>query len=349
MNLLGHRSKEFQIHCFFLEDGPMVNEAKDLGYATYLYKITHLTDIRNYIGAVFRLRSVAKKVKPVAVLSWMAKAHMYAGLAFLGSNVKRLWYQHSTGYPDRMASIALSFPSSMVLCCSQAAEKVTNRINARRTTAVCYPGVIFPAGEVVSASNARRQLNISQDGPLIGMVARLERWKGHLAFVEAAAEIGKKWADAHFFVLGGEHPRDPGYADEVREAVRRSGLGTRFLLLGQRPMSEVSLWLSAATLMVHPARSTEPFGMAIAEAMGMGKVVVATGEAGPREMITDRVNGRYLGIADGKEIGTAVAELLSSPEDIKRMEAAAFQRGREFSVANFAARLDSLVMQVCSR
>ena len=177
------------------------------------------------------------------------------------------------------------------------------------------------------------------------MVARWERWKGVHIFLEAAQRSAAVLPGAIFFVVGGTHPRDPGYAGEIREIVALAQLGGRLRMLGQISSDEVAGWFSAADLIVHPATGSEPFGMVIAEAMAMGRAVVASNIAGPAEIIQDGVNGLLIPPGDSTSLSNAIETLLASPEYLQALGEAAYVRGRSFSVPRLAARLDEVIAE----
>ena len=85
--------------------------------------------------------------------------------------------------------------------------------------------------------------------------------------------------------------------------------------------------------------------MAVAEAMGMGRVVVASDEGGPREIIQDGINGFLVPREDESALATLLIRLLQDSEELRRVAANAFSRGRRFSIAVFAQRMDELLAE----
>jgi glycosyltransferase involved in cell wall biosynthesis len=345
LHLLSQGSKRFDFFCVFLEEGPLVEQVRSLGYRTFVTQTTRLSDPENYIFTIFWLRRLFKREKPDAVLSWMPKAHLYVAPAAAMLRTKTLWFQHGMMHKSRINRVIMAFPANKVLCCSLASQASQDQLRPRRKTAVCYPGVRFPTAEPIPASQARAQLGFNKDAQIIGMVARMERWKGHHVFVEAARIVNAACPGTYFFIVGGVHPRDPAYAEEIREMSAKTGLADHFILAGQRPASEVPLWQASADLIVHPVTGQEPFGMAVAEAMGMGKVVVASSSGGPEEIIEDAVSGFLVPKGDAAKLAATVIWLLKNPEELRRIEPAAFLRGRSFSTERFAERVDDLLAE----
>ncbi|MFT4113468.1 glycosyltransferase family 4 protein [Silvibacterium sp.] len=345
-NLLLHwlrqGSEKYTLACAFLQDGPMVEVARSLGVKTEVIPATRLTDAANYVRVLFKLRGWVRKERLAGLLSWMPKGHLYAAPACFGIGVPLLWFQHGIPGDDRLNRLISRLPAKAVLCCSEASRAAQRRISPVDRTVVCYPGVPFIL-DPPTRKESRAVLGIRPEVRLVGMVARWERWKGVLVFLEAAQGCARAFPDAVFFVAGGEHPRDLAFAAKVRAFAEQANLGDRLLLLGQIPPERVRLWLGAADLMVHPPTGPEPFGMVVVEAMGSGRVVVASKNAGPAEIIQDGINGVLAPVGDSPAFASAIIRLLNSPAQLSEMSNAAYERGRSFSVDRFSERLDEVI------
>lgn len=343
MHLLTLGSQRFDFVCLFLTAGPLVEEAGRLGYPTYAASATRVSSLPNFVKTARWLRGVIRREQLDGVVSWMPKAHLYSSAAAVRTRAKTMWFQHGLSDGRRIDRIISALPAQLVLCCSEAVRERQLSLRADLRTAVCYPGVEFSTSGPIDWKEARAQLNLDTTRPLVGMVARLERWKGAHVFVETAALVLRERPDVRFFLVGGAHPRDLAYAEEVQNLVIRHGIGDSLVLVGQRPRSEIPLWQASADLIVHPVVGAEPFGMAVAEAMGMGRVVIATGGGGPLEMIENDVNGVLLPTADASAIALEINRLLEDPQRRARIADQAYYRGRSFTVSRFGERFEELV------
>jgi glycosyltransferase involved in cell wall biosynthesis len=350
VHLLRNEDHRYRYVCAFLQDGPLVEEVRALGYDTTVFPATRVSDKKNYLKMVWALRSWLNEKQPYAAVSWMSKGHIYLGIAALFLDVKVLWYQHSvpsgTAYIDRFIT---TIPTKGVLCCSGTSQNCQDQLFPARQTFVCYPGVLMPLKGGPSQAEAREKLGLPKDAPVIGMVARLERWKGGYVFVLAARQILDSYPDARLFIVGGPHSLDPKYAEEVADMVKALDCGDRFILAGQRPMTEALLWQTAADVIVHPVTGVEPFGMAVVEAMAQGKVVVATNIGGPSEIIHDGIDGILIDRKNPKLLASTLVDLLDHPEKIRAIEQQAYDRGRSFSIPAFASRFEDIVAEVLAQ
>lgn len=345
-HFLRHGDHPYEYMCAFLEDGPLVAEVRALGYDTTVLPTTHLSHASNYLRTLRSLRRWIKAKDLHLVVSWMPKAHLYVSPVALFLPVQAVWFQHGVPHKHPIDRLITLFPANAVLCCSETSKRGQDQMFPVRASHVCYPGVALSAGEGISKDEARRILGLPKRTPVIGMVARLEHWKGAHIFVDAAAQILKRYPDATLFIVGGKHPLDVAYSESVYAMVQKMDYGDRFILAGQRPMSEVPLWQAAADVIVHPVVGVEPFGMSVVEAMGQGKVVVTSDLGGPAEVIENGVSGILIRREDSNLLASTVIQLLDDPSRRVAIEKQASLRAQRFSVNTFAERFNELMAKL---
>jgi glycosyltransferase involved in cell wall biosynthesis len=346
MHLLRRRSGRFHLSCAFLQDGPLVEEARSLGYAVSVIPATRLTSVPNYFLTVWRLRRWARHMELDAVLSWMMKAQIYVSPAIFGLPVRVAWYQHGLPSKGALERLATRLPADGILCCSRSSQSFQDLMVPKRRTFVCYPGISLPPSDAPSPAQARQQLQLPASTPLIGMVARLENWKGVHVLIDAAERVFARYPDTIFYVVGGSHPMDPRYTEFLEQKIQSLSRPSQFRLVGQRSMEETSVWQIAADVIAHPVTGIEAFGMAVPEAMVRGKAVVASNEGGPAEVIQNNLNGVLVPKENPQELARSLLALLDDPQRRSRLEAEAVIRGSAFSVPNFVRRLDETLAEL---
>jgi glycosyltransferase involved in cell wall biosynthesis len=116
---------------------------------------------------------------------------------------------------------------------------------------------------------------------------------------------------AHYVIVGSD---DSGYADRLKQLAQELKIGDRVHIVGfQDP---VQPFLASLDLYVHPALM-EGFGIAVVEAMAMGKAVVATTTGGLPEVVAQGVTGLLVPPGDVESLAATVVSLL---EDKARRE-----------------------------
>jgi glycosyltransferase involved in cell wall biosynthesis len=338
------RGLGFDWRVVFLEDGPMVAECRAAGAPATVVPAGRLRQIHRYGGSVTRIARELRLERPDVVVGWMTKAQLYAGPAARLTGVPAIWCQQgmasSRSWLDRTA---IALPALGVVAVSQAAGHAQRALRPHRPVKVVYPGVDlerFDPGRLPPPADARARLALPAEGGLVGIVARLQRWKGVHALVEALPQVLRTYPDLHCVVVGGAHDLEPDYGPSLRRAVADLGLEGRVIFAGRQP--EVPLWLQTMDVVVN-ASADEPFGLTIVEAMALGKPVVAAASGGPLEIIRDSVDGLLVPPGHVRDLASAVIRVLGDAELADRLGRAAQQRASEFSSRRYAVRFAEAV------
>jgi glycosyltransferase involved in cell wall biosynthesis len=175
------------------------------------------------------------------------------------------------------------------------------------------------------------------------MVGRLQRWKGMHTLVEAMTIVLRSHPDAHCVIVGGAHKLEPNYPAFLDGVIRRSGVENHVILAGYQPNPE--LWMQAMDVVVH-ASSKEPFGLVVLEAMSLEKPIVACDSGGPREIITDGVDGVLFPYGDPEALSRAIRTYLDDPALARRIAEAGRRRALHFTTDRYAASLVEAVQDL---
>lgn len=321
----------------FLQEGPMVEQVQSLGIDARVVKSGRLRHVHRFAAAVTKIATIARNERVDAIVSWMRICHLIGGLAALLAGLPSLWYQLEVpDSKDLLLRIVTLIPARGVVTLSKAGQEAQRQIWPQRPTSLVYPGVAldrFEPSVLPSPTAARQKLGLPLHGPLIGIVGRLQRWKGMHTLVEAMPKVLHKHPDAHCVIVGGKHELEPDYLDYVKERISALKLEDQVILAGlQRNVPE---WMQAMDVFVH-ASDNEPFGIVIIEAMALGKPVIAGDVGGPTEIITDGVNGLLTPYEDAEALANAILRYLDAPDFASRVGVAARERALDFSTQRYA-------------
>ena len=321
----------------FLEDGPMVGQVRALGVAAQVIESGHLRQAFRFGRTVLQIARLARREKVQMIFGWMGHAHLYGGPAAQLAGIPSAWYQLgiplNKGLFDR---IATRLPAVGILACSQAGADAQAQLVPKRPLRVVYPGVElerFDPECLPSMAEAKRRLGLPLEGPIIGIVGRLQRWKGIHVLIAAMPEILRAYPAAHCVVVGGDHAFEPDYPALLHGQIAALGLEDTVIMAGLQ--SNVPEWMQAMDVIVH-ASDHEPFGIVVIEAMALGKPVIAGNAAGPTEIITDGVNGLLTPYGDAEALAQAVLRYLNDSEFARQAGEAARRRAQEFSTRRYA-------------
>ncbi len=156
--------------------------------------------------------------------------------------------------------------------------------------------------------------------PLVGVVARLEPEKGHATLLEAWPQVLERVPAARLLVIGEGSRRD-----ELEAQARQLGLlgtecqgdrcvgtrgarpGAKVVFTGRR--DDVPSVTAALDVAVLPSYR-EALGLAVLEAMALGRPVVATHVGGIPEMVEDGRTGLLVAPHDAPGLAAAIVRLL---------------------------------------
>jgi glycosyltransferase involved in cell wall biosynthesis len=206
---------------------------------------------------------------------------------------------------------------------------VNNGIPAARVMTV-YSGLDL-RGITVEASpiQIRAKFGIPNDAPLLGTLASILPRKGHAVMLKALPRILSSFPGAHYFIIG---TGDAGYEAVLRSQVKKLGLEGRVRFTGFQ--ESVFGFLAACTVYVHPVLM-EGFGLAVLEAMAMGRPVIATTTGGLPEVVRNGETGLLVPPGDEIALAEAIVALLRDPERADAMG----QAGRIRASALFSEEL----------
>jgi glycosyltransferase involved in cell wall biosynthesis len=150
----------------------------------------------------------------------------------------------------------------------------------------------------------------------VGTAGHISPIKGQEDFVRAAATVMQNRPHVEFVIAGEDksHSRENRIA--LEKLIRELDLDRSVKLIGW--VDNMPEFLATLDLFVSSARS-EPFGLAIVEAMAAGVPVVATASEGARETIDDRRSGRLVPVGDTAAMAKAIDELLADETERRRL------------------------------
>jgi len=185
----------------------------------------------------------------------------------------------------------------------------------------------------VDGRELRATLGLPDTTPLIGTVANLFLRKGYEVMLRAMPAVLRACPDVHYVILG---KGDRRYEESLRELVRSLGIDKHVHFAGFQ--ESVYPYLAALTLYVQPALM-EGFGIAVLEAMAIGKPVVATMAGGLPEIVDHEKTGLLVPPGNPDGLAAAVLALLQDPARAAAMGQAGRSRAALFSVETMMEQL----------
>jgi glycosyltransferase involved in cell wall biosynthesis len=334
LDVVRHGAHKARWLVVFLEDGPMVKTVERLDAQALVIPAGRVRDLGRLVRTLRALGRALRGWRPDVVVSWMTKAHLYAAPVAALLGIPSYWFQHgipsATDPIDRAATL---LPARGVFAPSRTVADAQASLRPRRAVHVAYPGAELPGAVDRDGPRETMATWTSERAPVIGVVARLQRWKGVHVVIEALRLLLATHPDAHLVVVGGDHPLEPGYREHLAHLADRLGLADRVHLVGYQ--ADAVGWMGACDVVVH-ASDREPFGIVVLEAMALGKPLVAGSAGGPAEVVRDGVDGFLVSYGDTAALADRIGRYLSDPVLARRFGEAAAARAASFSPARFA-------------
>lgn len=177
----------------------------------------------------------------------------------------------------------------------------------------------------------------------IGIVANLQKRKGHDEFLEMASLLSKKYASLEFHIIGGdilEEPREHYLKSKAKD------LEVDDIVTFHGQVSDVLALLDSLDIVVC-ASHKEAFPIAILEAMAMQKAIVSTDVNGIPEAIEDNVSGLLTSPFIPDELAQKVSLLIDDPAF--RYQLAKNARNRvveQFNKETFVRKFENFYLNV---
>jgi glycosyltransferase involved in cell wall biosynthesis len=308
MALDGARDAGHELELVFFEPGPWPAELIDAGFRVEVIPAGRLRQAHRWIATVVRLTRLLRRRRPDLILNWAAKTQLYgAPAAVLAGMADRvLWWQHGIPEHHWLDRCATALPAIAIGCSSNASARAQARLSPARPTFVVAPGARLPQvdGQV--------SLELTPGAPVVGLVGRLEPWKGHDRLLGAQALLRERGHRIHMVMVGGDaYDLSPEYAQSLPRLVDRLELADAVTLTGQVP--DPGPYIEQMDILVN-ASDCEPFGIVLLEAMARGVPVVAVDAGGPSELIEDRRTGMLARSGEPDALADALEPLLESPD-----------------------------------
>ena len=262
------------------------------------------------------------------------KSDYYGALAAWFTRRPSVWYMHDfvdqhyfPGWVRGSLVLFANLFATTIFCNSNATRMslIKAGVSGKKLETI-YPPAI-DGSQPREPVHIRTELAVSPTTRLVTMVGRITRPKGQVEFVRAAKLVLAIRRDVVFLIVGDSvaGSYDDAYKAELEQEVRALN-DPRIRMLGMR--HDVLGIVAESDSVVFPSLWPEGFGLAVAEAMELGRPVIATTTGGTAEMIEDGVTGLRVAPYDVAGLSRAICHLLDHPEQAQQLGAAGHQHIR---------------------
>lgn len=191
-----------------------------------------------------------------------------------------------------------------------------------------------------------KEHKIPEDKPIITLVGRLSRIKGHSVLLDAVKLMKHKEVTVLF--VGGNPKGD--YETELKEKLKELPKETTVKIFAV-PGDKMPLVYAVTDIYVQPTLVPESFGRSIVEAQAMKKIVVASNHGGACELIRTNYSGFLTPVGDSKILSCFLDSILdmSASEKKKIVENAYDSVHSNYSIKKMCDRTINLYREFLNR
>lgn len=188
-----------------------------------------------------------------------------------------------------------------------------------------------------------KKYQISPEKPIITLVGRLTKIKGHSVLLAALTHMKHK--DVTCLFVGSDQGR-ASYVAELKEQIRTLSPQTSVQMI--KSCADMPALYLMSDIIVNASVVPESFGRTVTEAQAMGRIVVASAHGGACETIRDGKTGFLVPPDDAISLAKRLDYVLDmSGEQQKKIQSAGITSVREnFSVQSMCAQTIELYQEV---
>ncbi|SHM56783.1 Glycosyltransferase involved in cell wall bisynthesis [Cyclobacterium lianum] len=317
-----------QVMVVLSEPGPLSRQLQDLGIRVAFIRLGVIR--RKYFnirGLINRIRVMFRAYKALSALAEQeGTTHVYSNTAavWVGTvlakrkKYRHVWHLHEIiSRPVWFAALMgkmVGYGADRVIVVSKAVKTHWERYLSGNKLHLVYNGIDYNA-YLYPAKDLREELGIPQEATVIGMVGRVNSWKGQQYFLDISEELNKKFLDLHFVLVGDAFPGEECLFDGLEQKILEKKYKDKIHNLGFR--ENISQVLATMDIFILPSTLPDPFPTVVLEAMAAAKPVFATAHGGALEMIQDGRTGYHIPWDNAPAAAAKVGKLLNDRNQIE--------------------------------
>ena len=317
--------ERFEYSVILPEDAALIPEIKALGIPVVTaYGIADRSNAPEMQGI---LTEKIKKLSPDILHTHSSRTGRFAGV---DARVPRIILtKHCSDMPSERY---MKFPMKQILAREwkrtlhgaiatddSAAEAIAAEALPRDKIRIIYNGV--PALRQISEdqkSKLRGELDIPDDAFVVGIFARLEPVKDHMAFIDVAQRCIERGLEGTYFLIVGAGSQ----LETVRSAIEEDGLDEKIRICGF--VNDIASLMNLCDVNVNCSVGTETSNLALIEGMSLGVVPVVSDLEGNKRIA--KGCGIVCARGDRDAFAAAIEELYNDREKLAALSKAAKEK-----------------------
>lgn len=321
--------------------GDLADEFKKLGIEIKIVKMGSLKipNPVSFIRSVMTLVKILKNREIMLVHANGSRCAIYGSFACKIIGIPMIWHVRileSDGLLDRF----LAKMSTVIIVNSKAVAERFKWLRNKSKIKIIYNGIdLTKFGKTVQTEKIRKEFGFNLESPIVATVGRLDWYKAHQYFLQAAKKIKEILPNVRFLIVG-----DGKRKSYLESLTKKLGLSENVVFAGnRRDIPDILECIDVFAL----SSISEGFGRSAVESMASEKPVVATRVGGLCEIVDDGMTGILVSPKDPTVLAKAVVELLKDKKKAKDMGIAGRKKVEKmFSIEKNVKKTEELYKKI---
>lgn len=176
--------------------------------------------------------------------------------------------------------------------------------------------------------------NVPKDAIKVGMIGRVNAWKGQGDFLNATEGLLKKYSNLYLFIVGSAFSGEEWRVDELKQEIAEIPEHDRIIFSEFR--TDTPAIHNFLDVFVLPSTNPDPLPTVVLEAMATGKPVVGYRYGGVCEMVKEGYNGLLAEVRNPTDLAKKIDTLLFDDKLRRKMGSHSCKRLLEnFSIESY--------------
>ena len=187
----------------------------------------------------------------------------------------------------------------------------------------------------------KKSENIPQNMTIVGIFARLEKYKDHMTFIKAANVLKNENC---FFIIVGTGSEE----NNLKKLVKELGVDNKIRFVGF--VEDVAPWLNITDINVNCSIGTETSSLALSEGMSIGIPGIVSDYAGNKYMVKDGENGMIFPQRDCFSLAKKIECLMNNKAFYNKLSANALKRfENELNAKNMTEKTEKYYQEMYNK
>jgi glycosyltransferase involved in cell wall biosynthesis len=290
------QEENYKIFTVLSEEGPLADQLRAADINVIICRLGILRrkyfSVKGMINRFSVLRKARKNLIKIVKQHQIDIVYSNTAGVLIGAfvakscKIKHIWHLHEiierpAIFSKLIGSLINKYSDKVIVVSNEVKKHWAKHIHADKMVTI-HNGMDYTAF-TSAISSIRDETNVREDEVLIGMIGRVNQWKGQKYFLQIASLLAKQFPNVRFLLAGDAYPGYEYLHQELHDIIKKENLSSKVTDLGFR--TDVPNILKGLDIFILPSILPDPLPTIVLESMACGRPVVATAHGGALEMV----------------------------------------------------------------